>query len=272
MAKLAFVEKDFHHIPCGLMSFRRSIAVLICRLNRNDASCIKTGGKSASKDEGAMAEINQVSLGDAIYDRVCQDLVEGRLRPNEKVTIRGLAERLGTSSTPVRDAVQRLLRDEALVQRSVRDVRVPVLTEAQYLEIASIRRELEGFAAGRAAEMVGPKEIRRLKKIVERNEAAAVAGRWPQAVKYNQEFHFALVEAAEMPILLAILSGLWLRMGPLIAGYYAQEQMGLVRHHQAIIAACENRDPAAAAAEMRADIDDAKEGIIRYIQSFTTGE
>ena len=120
--------------------------------------------------------------------------------------------------------------------------------------------------------MVGPKEIRRLKKIVERNEVAAVAGRWPQAVKYNQEFHFALVEAAKMPILLAILSGLWLRMGPLIAGYYAQEQMGLVRHHQAIIAACENRDPAAAAAEMRADIDDAKEWIIRYIQSFTTGE
>ena len=38
-----------------------------------------------------MAEINQVSLGDAIYDRVCQDLVEGKLRPNEKVTIRGLS-------------------------------------------------------------------------------------------------------------------------------------------------------------------------------------
>ncbi len=219
-----------------------------------------------------MAVINQVLLGDAIYERLCQDLVSGKLRPNEKVTIRGLAARLGTSSTPVRDAVQRLLRDEALEQRSMRDVRVPVLTKAQYLEIASIRRELEGFAAGRAAEMVGPTEIRRLKKIVERNEAAASVGRWPQAVKYNQEFHFALVEGAEMPILLAILGGLWLRMGPLIAGYYAREKIGLVRHHHAIIAACENRDPAAAAAEMRADIDDAKEGIIRYIESFTMDE
>ena len=83
-----------------------------------------------------MAEINQVSLGDAIYQRLSQDLVSGKLRPNEKVTIRGLAERLGTSSTPVRDAVQRLLRDEALEQRSMRDVRVPVPTKAQYLEIA----------------------------------------------------------------------------------------------------------------------------------------
>ena len=124
-----------------------------------------------------MDQISQVSLGDSIYERVCQDLVGGKLRPNEKVTIRGLAAALGTSSTPVRDAVQRLLRDEALEQRSVRDVRVPVLTLAKYLEIASIRRELEGFAAGRAAEMVGPKDILRLKRIVDKNAAAARAGR-----------------------------------------------------------------------------------------------
>ncbi|WP_005613196.1 GntR family transcriptional regulator [Tritonibacter mobilis] len=272
MVQLAFVKKDSHHIPCGPMVLCQSIAVQICQLNKNDASCIKIDHELVSQEEGKMAEINQVSLGDAIYQRLSQDLVSGKLRPNEKVTIRGLAERLGTSSTPVRDAVQRLLRDEALEQRSMRDVRVPVPTKAQYLEIASIRRELEGFAASRAAEMVGPKEIRRLNQIIEKNEAAAKAGRWSQAVKYNQEFHFALVEGADMPILLAILSRLWLRMGPLIAGYYAREQVALVRHHQTIVAACENRDPAAAAAAMRADIDDAKEGIIRYIESFTTND
>ncbi|MGJ8546011.1 MAG: GntR family transcriptional regulator [Sulfitobacter sp.] len=219
-----------------------------------------------------MEQISQVSLGDAIYERVCRDLVRGKLRPNEKVTIRGLAAALGTSSTPVRDAVQRLLRDEALEQRSVRDVRVPVLTTAKYLEIANIRRELEGFAAGRAAEMVAPKDIQRLKRIVEKNEAAARAGRWPQAVQYNQQFHFALAEISEMPILLGILGGLWLRMGPLIAGYYAHEKIALVQHHQAIIVACENRDPVAAAAEMRADIDDSREGIIKYIETFTENE
>jgi DNA-binding GntR family transcriptional regulator len=228
--------------------------------------------KFAEKREDAMDQISQVSLGDAIYERVCQDLVGGKLRPNEKVTIRGLAAALGTSSTPVRDAVQRLLRDEALEQRSVRDVRVPVLTLAKYLEITSIRRELEGFAAGRAAEMAGSKDILRLKRIVDKNEAAARAGRWPQAVQYNQQFHFALAEIADMPILLGILGGLWLRMGPLIAGYYGHEKIAVVQHHQAIIVACEKRDPVAAAAEMRADIDDSKEGIIRYIKSFTEKE
>ncbi|QCO54405.1 GntR family transcriptional regulator [Pseudorhodobacter turbinis] len=226
----------------------------------------------AEKREDVMNQISQVSLGDAIYERVYQDLVGGKLRPNEKVTIRGLAAALGTSSTPVRDAVQRLLRDEALEQRSVRDVRVPVLTVAKYLEIASIRRELEGYAAGRAAEMVGPKDIQRLKRVVEKNEVAARACRWPQAVRYNQQFHFALAEIADMPILLRILGGLWLRMGPLIAGYYGQGKVALVVRHQAIIVACEKGDAAAATAEMRADIDDSREGIVRYIESFTEEE
>ena len=142
---------------------------------------------------------------------------------------------------------------------------LPRLRARQRIRVSSSAAKLD-FAE------LGQKEIRRLNQIVEKNEAAAKAGRWSQAVKYNQEFHFALVEGADMPILLAILSRLWLRMGPLIAGYYAREQIALVRHHQTIVAACENRDPAAAAAAMRADIDDAKEGIIRYIESFTTND
>ena len=74
-----------------------------------------------------MKELNRDPLGHAIYRRVGQDLIRGKLRPNQKITIRGLADALGTSSTPVRDAVQRLLQDNALEQRmrdvGLRDVR-----------------------------------------------------------------------------------------------------------------------------------------------------
>lgn len=219
-----------------------------------------------------MNQINQNSLGDTIYARVSQDLVLGKLRPNQKVTIRGLADELGTGTTPVRDAVQRLLRDGVLVQRSVRDVRVPMLTVAQYLEIITIRCELEGLAAARAAEQVDAKGIARLKRNISRNEAAAKSGRWPQAIEYNQQFHFALAEIADMPMLLSILSRLWLRMGPLIAGYYAQEKVEMVRYHHDIVAACEDRDPIAAALAMRTDIDSARVGILKYIRTFTLDE
>ncbi|HEY9040394.1 MAG TPA: GntR family transcriptional regulator [Roseovarius sp.] len=218
-----------------------------------------------------MNQISRESLGDAIYDRVSQDLVSGKLRPDQRITIRGLAEALGTSSTPVRDAVQRLLQDEALVQRSLRDVRVPVLSATQYLEIANIRCELEGLAAARAAEAASPRDIARLKRLIERNEEAIAAARWTQAAEFNQQFHFALADIAEMPVLLGLLSRLWLRMGPLIAGYYSRAEVDMVLQHHAVVAACEAHDPVAARAAIVEDIGESREGIIAYIGSFKAG-
>ncbi len=217
---------------------------------------------------GTMNQINRESLGDTIYDRVSQDLVRGKLRPNQRVTIRGLAEALGTSSTPVRDAVQRLLQDDALVQRSLRDVRVPVPSAAQYLEIATLRRELEGLAAARAAEVATPRDITRLTRLTERNEEAIAAARWTQAAEMNQQFHFALAEIAGMPVLLGVLTRLWLRMGPLIAGYYSLAEVDMIHQHHAVIAALNARDPEAARTAVRIDIDESRDGIIAYIGSF----
>lgn len=211
-------------------------------------------------------------MGQAIYDRISAELIAGRLRPNHKVTIRGLADTLGTSSTPVRDAVQRLLQDRALEQRSMRDVRVPVPTAADYLEIATIRTELEGLAAARAAEIADARDTARLGRLVQRNEEAMLARRWHSAAEFNQQFHFALAEIAGMPVMLDILHRLWLRMGPLIAGYYASAEISPLQRHETILAACEARDPARARAAMRADIEDGKEGILAYIASFTGKE
>lgn len=219
----------------------------------------------------SLKEIRRDSLGSTIYDRIAQELVRGTLRPDQKVTIRGLAEMLGTSSTPVRDAIQRLLQDQVLEQRSPRDVRVPVLEVAQYLEISSIRKELEGLAAERAAEQAGAGNVSRLRRIVAQNEEAMEQGKWMRAVEHNQRFHFALASMADMPILLSMLHRLWLRMGPLIAGYYDKAHMDMVKHHYQIIAACEANDGGAARAAMRMDIEEARKGIIAYIESFETG-
>ena len=216
---------------------------------------------------GPMSEIRKDPLGQAIYERVGQDLVRGKLRPNQKVTIRGLAESLGTSSTPVRDAVQRLLRDNALEQRSMRDVRVPVLTTRQYLEIAEIRAELEGLAAAKAAEVADEKDVARLKRIVARSIEAMANGRWALATELNQQFHFALVEIADMPVMLDVLHRLWLRMGPLIAGYFARAQEDMVQHHHVIVSACIRHDAQTARAAMREDIQGARAAMTEYIKS-----
>ncbi|GHF39078.1 GntR family transcriptional regulator [Seohaeicola zhoushanensis] len=217
-----------------------------------------------------MKEISKDSLGDAIYRRVCQDLMRGKLRPNQKITIRGLAEALGTSSTPVRDAVQRLLRDNALEQRTVRDVRVPVLSVEEYLEISRIRAELEGLAAERAAIMATDKDVARLQRLVERNAEAIDAKRWSQANELNQQFHFALAEIANMPVLLSMLGQLWLRMGPLLSGYFSTATQDMVKRHHIIVAACAKGESELARDGMREDIIMAREGIVAYIKTLSS--
>ena len=144
---------------------------------------------------------------------------------------------------------------------------MPVPEAARYLEIACIRIELEGLAAAAAAEATTPERIAALRRLVARHEAAIARDDWPAAAEHNQRFHFALAEAAEMPTLLGILERLWLRMGPLIAGYYAASRREMTAHHHEILSAMAARDADAARAAMGRDIMGPRDGIVTHIST-----
>jgi DNA-binding GntR family transcriptional regulator len=161
---------------------------------------------------------------------------------------------LGTSVTPVRDAILRLVQDNALVLRSARDIRVPMLTRQVYLEIRTIRVNLEGLAAERAAEIATPAQVGALGDILKRNEDALREGNLAVATELNQMFHFALIDVADMPVLRDILRRLWLQMGPLIADVYGGAGRTMIDHHYPLMDAMRRRDGPAAAAAIRTDI------------------
>ena len=178
------------------------------------------------------------------------------------MTIRDLAQSLGTSVTPVRDAILRLIQDEALVQKSARDVRVPMLTVERYQEIRQIRLKLEGLAARESALKATAVDIARLRNLIERNEKAIADQDWIEALDLNQTFHFALTEIAGMPVLRGILNRLWLQMGPLIAASYRHGGRVMIDQHYVILAAIEGRDPDAAERAIVEDISGAGAVII----------
>ncbi len=194
------------------------------------------------------------NLGGTIYQKLCEALMKGAFKPNDRLKIRDLAERLGTSVTPVRDAILRLVQDQALVLRSPRDIRVPMLTRAAYLEIRDIRVGLEGMAAARAAGKATPAQIAALESLLARNEDAMAAGNTALATELNQIFHFKLAEIADMPVLGDILRRLWLQMGPLIADVYGGAGRTMIDHHYPLMDAIRRRDGPAAAIAIQADI------------------
>ena len=209
--------------------------------------------------------LERESLGDTVYARLSDALIKGRFAPDARLTIRDLAGSLGTSVTPVRDAILRLIQDEALVQKSAREVRVPVITPGRYREIRLIRMKLEGLAARETAVKAGTDDIERLSELVARNERAIADENWQEALELNQTFHFALVEIADMSVLRGILHRLWLQMGPLIAESYQVGGRVMIDNHYPVLDAIKAKDPDAAERAIAADIGDAGRLILKRL-------
>jgi DNA-binding GntR family transcriptional regulator len=213
----------------------------------------------------ALGAIGRTSLGDQVYDRIASALLTGQMRPNDKLTIRGLADQFGVSTTPVRDAVKQLTQEQVLEQRSSKDVRVPVMKAEAYLEILDIRLHLEGLAAQRATERARPKHYRDLRKLLERNDRATARQNYALATQGNQEFHLALSSVANMPNLQKILKGLWLQMGPLVACYYDTDPPGLNEMHYEVLQAMETGNPTRARDAIQSDILSARGAMLEQI-------
>lgn len=210
--------------------------------------------------------LSHAYLGSGVYALLREALITGRFRPDDRLRIRDLAEQLGTSVTPVRDAILQLAKEKALVLRTPRDIRVPVLSQEQYAEIRSIRLALEGLAAETAAGKVTAEQLQMLEGNVRDNLQAVHSGELVAALKLNQAFHFALADIAGMPLLRDVLDSLWMRTGPLIALAYGDfnERMA-IEHHWEVLRALEKGDGAAARQAICTDILDGNQKMMEFI-------
>lgn len=217
----------------------------------------------------AIAELQTLeheNLGDIVYRKLSEALMRGKFAPGTRLTIRELSASLGTSVTPVRDAILRLIQDNALIQKTPREVRVPVLTPEQYCEIRDIRVRLEGMALYSATKLISQQDIARLWQLIETNEIALKEERWLDALECNQRFHYAFVDIAGMKSLAAIINKLWLQIGPLIADAYRHGGRTMIDDHYIIMKAVEAGDAAAAEAAIGKDIMDASSVILSRIK------
>lgn len=215
----------------------------------------------------ALDTLEHDNLGSTVYHLLCNALIQGKLKPGERLKIRELAARLGTSVTPVRDAILRLVQEQALAMKSARDIRVPHMTVARYLEIRAIRIKLEGLAAEMAAQNADATQIALLEDLVRQNEQALADGDTARGCDLNQRFHFALVDIAGMPFLQGILYRIWLQMGPLIADVYGDGGDDMLDFHYPVLDAIRAHDGPAAARAISDDILCGGQVILQHLQA-----
>jgi DNA-binding GntR family transcriptional regulator len=217
------------------------------------------------EDSPVLAKLDNVALRHRVYESLAGALRAGRFAPGELVTIRGLAQILGTSPMPVREAVSRLTTEGALEVLPNRTMRVPQTSIAALAELTSVRMTVEGQAAALAAENVTAEALASIQAANDHYAAAARNQDIATALAANGEFHFAIYRAAKSPLLLAIIEMLWMRGGPYIAaemramskgGGVMLNDRGTV-HHEEMLAALADRDPNAMRKALCADIGDA---------------
>ena len=226
----------------------------------------KPGEVSALDEVGSL---QHETLGERVTGELRALLIAGRLAPGEKLSLRRVAEALGVSMMPVREAVSRLAADKALEVLPGRAVRVPVLTLAQFRELTRIRLVVEGFAAEEATKVITDAQI----AVVAQHEAAFLAAAKDPpdpaaAVGANRDLHFALYEAAGMPSLIEMISRLWLKAGPILNLDMRHEPRRLdggsaVVAHAQLLDALRRRDPTAARQALVEDISAAADHIER---------
>ena len=221
----------------------------------------------------ALPVLTRTRLNDRVYETLRGALLEGRLRPHQRLKIRDLAATMGVSETPVREAVMQLVRERALTLQTSRSLTVPRLSVGQYLELREIRLELEGLAAARAAERVAARDIAALARQHERLLKAEQAGQAAEAVQSNWHFHARLYEAAGMPELFHLIQGLWLRNGPLLTYLYphaAPRYPGRHRHLD-VLDALRARDGAAVRAAIQADMIEGGTALLQLLEDLDAG-
>ncbi|BCH12323.1 GntR family transcriptional regulator (plasmid) [Mesorhizobium sp. 131-3-5] len=197
-------------------------------------------------------------LGDMAYEAMKDRLVRGAFEPGRKLTVRAVAEALGVSSTPARDALNRLAAEGALVYSGPKTVIVPYLTMEAPQEVTAMRLALEGLAAevGAAKAPVGLADL--LEEMQAKIIEALESRRYAEVLWTKKEFHFAVYGYCDMPYLLSTIEALWSRVGPSFRDLYPEFaiQKHCVRNHQAVIESLREGDVGAVRAAFENDIRD----------------
>ncbi len=136
--------------------------------------------------------LHRVSVGDQVASLLRQRILNGELRPGTQLQEVPLAASLGVSRNTMREAL-RVLALEGLLTRNIhRGVAVARLAISDVCEIYQLRRMLETSAL-ESVKTVRPELLQELGLLVERYEAAADAGDWPQAVGWDLQIHALLI-------------------------------------------------------------------------------
>ncbi|MDQ6436091.1 GntR family transcriptional regulator [Mesorhizobium sp. LHD-90] len=233
---------------------------------------------------GALSPVGRETLHDRVYSELRRSLIHGMFDAGDMLRIQDLAETLQTSTMPVREALGRLVSEQALEALPNRTVRVPLITRERLDDLARARRLIEGQVTALALPRLTADDFSRLRHLTEDCEEAfrkVDEDKAHHTSELNHDFHFYIYRAAGSPVLIPIVESLWLQSGPYVRAaaqiHDEHRDISATHYHWALIEALERGDEAGSVAALtdditrsfnlvrsRLDADDTKERSVAY--------
>lgn len=192
--------------------------------------------------------------GNGAYRRLLEEISRGELPPGARLRETELAERLGISRTPVREAIRQLEADGLVDHIPRQGATIRVLDYSEVMELYEMRAVLEGTAARLAARAASDLELDELGVL---NAELAAAPDARSAYELNRQFHMTLLDAAKNRYLVKSVNALQktlLIIGPSTLAESDRASQA-VREHAELLEALKARDGTRAETCMRDHIE-----------------
>jgi DNA-binding GntR family transcriptional regulator len=215
-----------------------------------------------------------------VSERIRLAILQGDYQPGVWLRQQRIAEELGVSQMPVREALKRLAAEGMVEHIPYRGVRVAKITPEDVQDVYAHRSFLEGRAAAQAAQHIQPQELETLWGIHEQMGQRQALEHIAEYRQLNRQFHELIFQASRRPYLIRTLSQLWSAFPTMLWGNFLQTAVATLpnrdatdqQEHTAILHALTAKDSQGAERAMRQHIEAVASELLAALQTETPAE
>lgn len=207
-------------------------------------------------------------LRDVVFNTLRRAILTGELKPGERLMEIHLANRLGVSRTPIREAIRKLELEGLVTMIPRRGAEVAQITEKSLQDVLEVRRALDALCAELACDRITAEGKASLRKACDSFEEATRTGDVVTIAEADVALHDIIVQATGNQRLIQLINNLSEQMYRYRFEYIKDESghENLVSEHRMIYESIMNGDKEKAAAAARLHIDNQEQTIIRQIR------
>ena len=207
-------------------------------------------------------------LRDVVFNTLRQAILTGEIAPGERLMEVHLAEKLGVSRTPIREAIRKLELEGLVLMIPRRGAVVAEITEKSLRDVLEVRRSLDALSVELACDRITEAEKEELTKACDAFEKATATKNPKKIAQADVAFHDIIVRATGNMRLMQLINNLSEQMYRYRFEYIKDESTHeqLIAEHRILLNCIENKDKATAAKTAKLHIDNQENSIIKQLQ------